>query len=331
MFHKAKTFIFIFFFMTGCSAAPPVREKEMSIPAKEEQVTEVNQELEEDTRNGLRASLIKDGILKSSPHVLADELKMIPQYAEVSVSGYEESTNLDGYLRINYDNDSGYLSTDYVFIDNSLKEFIESERQKIYTHNLQTLKIIEENQQEIESREAWVKSITANIRVSPSTDSTIIDNLERGSIVFIQEEREGWYRILYNGPIFDFGSSDYEDIAYIVNSYEDPSDLVSAYREGWVQEGFVSDITIEKLSAGERRRLVYVNEHPDLLPIIKDAILNGEIIIGMSRDMVIASWGNADEVNRSRSAFDIHEEWIYGDTYLYFENGILNAWQNFDE
>ncbi len=52
----------------------------------------------------------------------------------------------------------------------------------------------------------------------------------------------------------------------------------------------------------------------------------GKIWKGMSAEMVSDSWGTADKVNRIVSGNVIKEEWIYRDTWLYFENNILLEW-----
>jgi len=52
----------------------------------------------------------------------------------------------------------------------------------------------------------------------------------------------------------------------------------------------------------------------------------GKIWKGMSAEMVSDSWGTADKVNRIVSGNVIKEEWIYRNTWLYFENNILLEW-----
>ena len=55
--------------------------------------------------------------------------------------------------------------------------------------------------------------------------------------------------------------------------------------------------------------------------------------LGMNRYEVMCSWGEPDDINRSVSVYGgVHEQWVYGDplegaTYLYFDNGILESWQ----
>jgi hypothetical protein len=48
----------------------------------------------------------------------------------------------------------------------------------------------------------------------------------------------------------------------------------------------------------------------------------------MTDDMARKSWGAPSDINRTVGSWGVHEQWIYGDTYLYFENGILKSWQD---
>jgi hypothetical protein len=326
---EVASFLSLCLLVISCAAEPPLRTKEAPAPGGKEPAIIIKESPEEE--EGIRAALIKDGTLQSSPHLLSEELIIIPRYTRVFVSGYEEGANQQGFLRVEYDNVSGYLSLIYVHIDRKLEQFIEAEKQKLYERNMQALEIIETSQTEIESRKIWVQSMIGEVRTSPSVYSTIKDSLERGWLLFIQEENDEWYRVRYAGPVFDYESADNVYIANIVNKYKDPADLASAYMDGWIQKSTVSDMEVERISDDAMRRRIFVEENPGLHVIIKEAILNGDIIIGMSKEMVIASWGMAEEISRSGSAFNAYEEWIYGDTYLYFENGILGEWQNFDE
>lgn len=78
----------------------------------------------------------------------------------------------------------------------------------------------------------------------------------------------------------------------------------------------------------QQARQDYVKAHPELPERTKSAILKGSIIIGMSAEDARTSWGDPDKVNRTVSAFGVHEQWIYGNTYAYFEDGVLKSWQD---
>lgn len=54
---------------------------------------------------------------------------------------------------------------------------------------------------------------------------------------------------------------------------------------------------------------------------IWNTIINGKVNIGFTSKMTLLSWGEPDKINRS----SYNEQWVYGDQYLYFENGKLTG------
>ena len=58
-------------------------------------------------------------------------------------------------------------------------------------------------------------------------------------------------------------------------------------------------------------------------------IYEREIWVGMTSQMARDSWGEPDNINRTGNANGVREQWVYKPgSYLYFENGVLTAWQN---
>lgn len=57
-------------------------------------------------------------------------------------------------------------------------------------------------------------------------------------------------------------------------------------------------------------------------------IYEGYYWIGMTKEMAKESLGSPNDINKSVGAWGVHEQWVYGDSYLYFENGILTSYQN---
>ena len=55
-------------------------------------------------------------------------------------------------------------------------------------------------------------------------------------------------------------------------------------------------------------------------------IFSGKIWKGMNSEMVKDSWGIADKINRIISGNVTKEEWIFRNTWLYFENNTLLEW-----
>lgn len=55
-------------------------------------------------------------------------------------------------------------------------------------------------------------------------------------------------------------------------------------------------------------------------------LMAGKIWKGMNTEMVNDSWGTAQKINRVISGNIVKEEWIYRNTWLYFENDVLVDW-----
>lgn len=50
--------------------------------------------------------------------------------------------------------------------------------------------------------------------------------------------------------------------------------------------------------------------------------------IGMNREMATISLGSPDDINRTVGSWGVHEQWVYDNLYLYFENGKLTSYQD---
>jgi hypothetical protein len=51
------------------------------------------------------------------------------------------------------------------------------------------------------------------------------------------------------------------------------------------------------------------------------------IRLGTTSDELLLINGPPDKVNRSVGRWGVHEQWIYGDSYFYIENGTVTSWQ----
>ncbi len=62
------------------------------------------------------------------------------------------------------------------------------------------------------------------------------------------------------------------------------------------------------------RRQEYIRNHTSLSTQQRDCILNGKIMLGMTRDMVIASWGDdKGRTTRNITTYGTIETWYYGE------------------
>lgn len=76
-------------------------------------------------------------------------------------------------------------------------------------------------------------------------------------------------------------------------------------------------------------RKEYVRTH-DRPEYIEEAIVEGKIVTGMTKQDVKASWGNPDHVNESYyEGVGSRTQWCYGQyssQCVYFEEGTLTGW-----
>lgn len=58
-----------------------------------------------------------------------------------------------------------------------------------------------------------------------------------------------------------------------------------------------------------------------------ERLKKGLFWLGMTKDMAIISLGIPQEINRTIGSWGIHEQWVYKDSYYYFENGKMTSYQ----
>ena len=76
-----------------------------------------------------------------------------------------------------------------------------------------------------------------------------------------------------------------------------------------------------------QKRVAYLNKKYGAR--IGKMILNGEVQIGMTREMCEEAWGSPQKINTTITTQTVSEQWVYGGhSYLYFTNGRLTAIQN---
>lgn len=91
----------------------------------------------------------------------------------------------------------------------------------------------------------------------------------------------------------------------------------------------------------KNRRIEFIKLNPDFSQNIKNAILSGDILIGMTKEQVIASRGEPVKVNKTTTIYGVDEQWImFYETpfpwdegadkyqYIYFFNGKATGWQS---
>lgn len=84
-------------------------------------------------------------------------------------------------------------------------------------------------------------------------------------------------------------------------------------------------------------RSTYVTEHPETPADFVPAILNGQIMLGMSESMVMASWGAPTRVEVLQNDGLHDHKWVYGNylassavSHLFFKDGRVELFEFVD-
>lgn len=79
----------------------------------------------------------------------------------------------------------------------------------------------------------------------------------------------------------------------------------------------------EQLTANRNKKI------KSLYPVeIAQKIIDRKIWIGMTSSMAVLSIGSPKDINRTVTGYQSKEQWVYDSMYLYFDDGILTAFQD---
>jgi hypothetical protein len=124
------------------------------------------------------------------------------------------------------------------------------------------------------------------------------------------------------------------------------TDSICGYmNELWIEknEKIYEFIKVKKQEQKELKRLEYENnlklKKAEYAKLKKNYIKKygqktynklkeGHYWIGMNREMATISLGSPKDINRTVGSWGVHEQWVYENRYLYFENGKLTSYQN---
>lgn len=120
-------------------------------------------------------------------------------------------------------------------------------------------------------------------------------------------------------------------------------EILKSIMEDALKAGYIVDRDLAKIKAdAEKQRIntekqkavkaqndrIALIKAKKLPPQIEKAILDRKVQIGMTDEQVKLSWGNPRTINRTVMVNHVSEQWVYGSTYLYFDNGVLTSWQD---
>jgi hypothetical protein len=121
-----------------------------------------------------------------------------------------------------------------------------------------------------------------------------------------------------------------QDEARLARSAE--RDRKAAQAEANKRESEATRVEGKRLVQAESQRRATEENHQRLIGEYGTAIAARlearEVWIGMTSAMAVESRGRPERINRTVYETRVTEQWVYGSTYLYFDNGVLTAWQD---
>lgn len=105
------------------------------------------------------------------------------------------------------------------------------------------------------------------------------------------------------------------DIGYLFNNSQGETAMLTRYDIG--------DIITKKSVDDNNERIKNLKKKYGASMV--NSALEGKIMIGMPKGLVILAWGEPDKINRASYG----DQWVYGSSYIkcvYFENGKVTGW-----
>ena len=217
----------------------------------------------------------------------------------------------------------------------SLKEVrVSLERKIVGIDSL--LKVLEVKKAENEAEQFKMEGIVLTtkewfglpkLRPSPDISVAEIKVIPPGTkITGLDYRDDGYWRVDYNGT-----TGFLLDSHIVLNEATKKFLEAARLRGDKRQKELESAHEVRKASLEQKRRQTFVGQNKHISERFKKAILNGQIMLGMSKEMLIASWGQPSDINKSVGNYGVHEQWVYDYThfqyFVYFENGVLTSWQ----
>lgn len=93
-------------------------------------------------------------------------------------------------------------------------------------------------------------------------------------------------------------------------------------------EGIAATKTLQQLKDNQAGQATATEQRAaDLRTRVAEAIRKKSLIVGMTKDEAIQSWGRPIKTNDSGGSYGSHDQWIYESHYIYFQDGVLTSWQ----
>jgi hypothetical protein len=275
----------------------------------------------------IEAVIVQDGVrFRSSLGRRSTDIRFLNEGESVLVvaaQGY--------FFKATYKDNTGYIYYRDLRLNDDLKRIInasivayeqdkeqQSKQQQAIADELNAK--IETIRSKYESKPVWINVIDANIKQAPRANSETSFQLRRGMIVFVHDQQREWTSIKIPTRVAN------------ATGWRSIDEFERSYFNGWIRTSLISTSPVPGISDEEYRREIFLRANQDISSEFRKAIRAGTVLIGMTKSMVTASWGSPEDINRTATAYGIHEQWLYPGRdktiYVYFDNGVLTAWQD---
>ncbi|HOW20878.1 MAG TPA: hypothetical protein PLH74_04885 [Tenuifilaceae bacterium] len=157
-------------------------------------------------------------------------------------------------------------------------------------------------------------NIQSILRTEPLiTGKEIIKIPKNNNIKVLEYAGENYWKVSYNKQV---GFINEVSLAQT----QEMKDVVKAFNENKKNQ------ELNQLKENNARNLKQLEERFGKENYYR--ISNHMIWIGMTKEMARASIGGPSSINTTTGSWGVHEQWVYNNKYLYFENGILTSWQD---
>lgn len=189
--------------------------------------------------------------------------------------------------------------------------------------------------QEIQSKnkfltEVKVQEFEKSLTIKSMKDINALDSksIATGNKIFVIKKNEDFTLLNFDTDFYLVNYKDQKGYVYYV--YLNGISGIEDYKSYWTKKNEENRQLEKQRELAEKKsgRLQKLTQKFGSENAFK--IINKKIWIGMTDEMTRESIGNPEKVNRSTYSSGTHEQWIYKDKYVYFENGILTSWQDED-
>lgn len=184
--------------------------------------------------------------------------------------------------------------------------------------------------------EIFVCTMGGWIREKPNGTVDLV-YIKKGDQAKVLETKDQFLLILFNGTkgwISNMGMISETQWNLEIQQKENAAELAKIKDEKGEQLRIANNIQREKEKkiAADQRKISIEKRKNELIKkhgaTIGLKIFEERIWIGMTKEMLLESWGKPDDINRSVGSWGVHEQCIYTNAYVYIENGVVTSWQD---